>query len=635
MRTLVIKLVIVGIVFALTGGFCWAAENYTDIRLKVGEGTIRINQDSINVQKPYISKGTTMVPLRVITEAFGAEVNWNQNENSVRIINLNSNVKLVISKSAAIVDGVEKPLLCAPEIVNETTMVPLRFISENFGAVVNYDDKTKEIYIRIPYRNFENRFKYITQEQIGDSYFGWSVSFPKGCSIIDKKTSGISTLVRNVQEGYYYYIYNVKADRIQSESDLLQELLDYVDGERIISQQIIENNGQRWAVVVLESEDEFYEYRAAVKDGRIYQIHFYTHNKGEFLDEKKGKKYRYIINSFSLSYKGDEPGIRDINEIEDGFYTYREKNYGWSIDLIPTMNRDFKKNPYYYEIEDERGRDEGITCGVEFFSSNPQENLDTYVSKKIIELYEDINKQYLNEPIIQDIKVDGIPAKKVKYEINIGNKNYTFYDLYLITGNYAYNVYLVGKSEIFNANLEHCDKILSSFRPIKSKMLGKITNPYEQERGKTYTYANSLYGWSCMYPAWWNLEEDKDSKAVAITDRSGLLEVYVGVAQNVSVDLVRERLLEKISTLKNSKDFKVISDQSILEKGIQMSKYVCEYKIEEAKYYYKAYVFNVGEKVFGVHFSIADVVNSESTARILNELWESMQFDDSNLNIKF
>ena len=628
MRILVIKLVIAGLVFVLTGGFCCAAEDYTDIRLKVGESKIRISQDILNIEKPYISKGATMVPLRVITEAFGEEVNWNRHENSVRIINLNSNIKLVIGKGAAIVDGVEKSLLCAPKIVNETTMVPLRFISENFGAVVHYDDKTKEIYIRIPYRDFESRFKYITQGQIGDIYFGWSVSFPKGCSIVDKKTSGISTLVRNGQEGYYYYIYTVKAEDINSESDLLEELLDYVDGERVVSQQIIENNRQRWAVVVLESEDEVYEYRAAIKDNRIYQIHFYTHNKGEFLDEKKGKKYRDIIDSFSLSYKGDESGIRDVNEIEDGFYTYRDKNYGWSIDLIPTMNRDFKKSINYYEITDERGKDEGITCGAEFFSSNPQENLDSYIHKKLNEIYEDINNEYLNEPVIQDIKVGGIPAKKVKYEINIGNKNYTFYDLYLISGNYIYNVYLVAKSEIFNANLKVCDKILSSFTPIKSKMIGKIANPYEQLRGKTYKYSNSLYEWSCMYPAWWNLKEDKDSKTVAITDRSGLLEVYVGVAQNVSVDSVRERLLEKISTFKNSKDFKVISDQTILEKGIQMSKYVCEYKLEEAKYYYKAYVFNVGEKVFGVHFTIADVVNSESTARALNELWDSMQFDN-------
>lgn len=625
MRKIIIKAIIFSMILVLSGVSNYAAGNNTQIQLKIGDSTIKVNEDTIKVEKPYVSKGVTMVPLRIIIEAFGAKVEWKQKESSVRIINRNTNIKLIIGKAAAVIDGVEKPLLCAPKMIRQTTMVPMRFICESFGASVKFDNKTKKVNIVIPYRDYENRFRYITQKKIGDSSYGWSASYPTGCTIVDKQPSGTSVLVKNQEGGYYYYIYNIRTNKINKEEDLLKELLSYIDDEKVVSQKMFSRDGQKWADIVLESEDEVYEYRATFKNNRIYQIHFYTGNKDEFFNATENKKYKSIIDSFKVNYMGNMPEIRDINEIRNGLYTFREKNYGWSIDLPASVNIDIKKDLNHHELVDEIGSEKGLTCGVEFYSSNPKETLDMYVSQKIKELNEDINKIYLKKMITEKANINGISAKKIKYEVQIGNSTYTFYNLYLICGSVKYSVYICGVSELFGEReMVLYNKIFSSFKPLELQK-AQITDFKAARRDRTKDYVNKLQDWSCTYPEWWNLREDEKLGTVAITDNSGLLEVYIGAEKNATEESVRKRLLEKVDFLSESENFKIKSDQSVNEKGMQMSKFQCEYLVEELKYYYTVYVFKVEDRVFCVNFMVADIVNSEANEKRLNELWKSFK----------
>ena len=629
MKRLIIRIGFMSLILLLTSNFGYASSQNTVIKLTLGQSIVRINEDSIKGEKAYVSQGTTMVPLRIITEAFGAKVEWNQKERSVKIINSNTNIKVAIGKKMAVVNGISKLLLCSPQMVNETTMVPLRFISENFNAKVLFDGKSKEISVVIPFEDYENRFKYLKQGMIGDSFYGWSVSFPKGCKIVEKQPSGTSILVKNQDEGYYYYIYSVRTEAVKNEADMLKQLLSYVDGESIISQSIIENNGRKWADIVLESEDEIYEYRAALENQRIYQMHFYISSKDDYYNASKSKVFKEVINSFSLNYKGNDATVRDINEIKQELYTYRDKNFGWTIDLIATINIDFKNSTNHYEIVDERGAKDGITCGVEFYSTASGESLDSYVEQKNKELYEDINKDYIKGWSIENIQVGGISAKKVRYEIIMGESTCIFYDLYLIKGKYKYNVYLYGKSELFSEKeIKLYDKIFKSFLPIEQANSGEIADNSTELRTRTLDHINTEQNWSFKYPAIWNLMEDAQSKTVSLTDRLGFLEVYISAAKGISEDMVKLRLTEKIDELKKLKAFRVIADQAVVEKNIPMTKYVCEYELEGLKYNYKAYIFKVKDTVYGIHFTVADVVNSESVKKRLDSLWESVKIFD-------
>ncbi len=111
--------------------------------------------------------------------------------------------------------------------------------------------------------------------------------------------------------------------------------------------------------------------------------------------------------------------------------------------------------------------DNGITCGVEFYFVGKGEKLSSYVNGKIDELKSEIGDEYIKQSNIQSINVGGIPASRVSYEVKIENVTYVFYDMYLIKGQYKYNVYLFGRKDLFTgAKIQLYDKILKSFTPM-------------------------------------------------------------------------------------------------------------------------------------------------------------------------
>lgn len=96
---------------------------------------------------PVIKNGTTLVPFRVIAEELGAEVVWNKKEQSVTITQDGITVKLVIGSKTAYVDGKAVTLKQAPSVVNGTTLVPVRFVSEALKATVKWENETQSVIV--------------------------------------------------------------------------------------------------------------------------------------------------------------------------------------------------------------------------------------------------------------------------------------------------------------------------------------------------------------------------------------------------------------------------------------------------------------------------------------------------------
>lgn len=118
------------------------------ISLVVGQKMATINDEIILLDTPaQLINGRTMVPLRFITEAFGCKVNWEPVEGKITIVRHSMVFYLWKGKNIAVVNGVEQKLDSPPVIVGGRTLVPLRFISEPFGAKVNWDNNTKTITI--------------------------------------------------------------------------------------------------------------------------------------------------------------------------------------------------------------------------------------------------------------------------------------------------------------------------------------------------------------------------------------------------------------------------------------------------------------------------------------------------------
>jgi len=89
---------------------------------------------------PFLAAGRTMVPLRIIAEALNATVDWDDATRTVTITKRNETVTLTI----------DTPLprgMGTPIIVNGSTFVPIRYISETFGATVRWDEENKTVHI--------------------------------------------------------------------------------------------------------------------------------------------------------------------------------------------------------------------------------------------------------------------------------------------------------------------------------------------------------------------------------------------------------------------------------------------------------------------------------------------------------
>ncbi|WP_025720335.1 family 10 glycosylhydrolase [Paenibacillus sp. 1-18] len=112
-------------------------------------GDIEIMLDGQSLQSdaaPYIVQGAnvTMVPLRVISEGLGAQVNWLESSGTVTITAKDKNISMENGGQSATVNGKSVRLDASARMTSGRVMVPLRFVGEELGLKVDWQ-ATKRI----------------------------------------------------------------------------------------------------------------------------------------------------------------------------------------------------------------------------------------------------------------------------------------------------------------------------------------------------------------------------------------------------------------------------------------------------------------------------------------------------------
>jgi hypothetical protein len=117
---------------------------------QAGPIQVSVNGESVRFGKvgPLRKGGRVLVPLRSVLLSIGARVKYNPSKRRISATNGRTNVILGLGQRLAIVNNEEFVLDTPARMIEGTAMVPLRFITESFGAKVDWDADSGKIDIR-------------------------------------------------------------------------------------------------------------------------------------------------------------------------------------------------------------------------------------------------------------------------------------------------------------------------------------------------------------------------------------------------------------------------------------------------------------------------------------------------------
>ncbi len=119
---------------------------------------ITINGSPVDVEPaPIIQAGRVFVPLRGVFQDLGASVVYDNGQ--INATGNGTEISLQIGSTQATVNGQAETIDVAPFIVGASTYVPLRFVSQALGASVNYDDSSREVSISMANQPDQNSYQ--------------------------------------------------------------------------------------------------------------------------------------------------------------------------------------------------------------------------------------------------------------------------------------------------------------------------------------------------------------------------------------------------------------------------------------------------------------------------------------------
>lgn len=311
----------------------------------------------------------TLLPVRIISEAMGAQVQWFQNTKEVKITYEGKVILLKINSPIVYVDGVKKnlPNDIPPIIINyegiARTLVPARFISEEFGMDVNWVSDTRTVIIN-------------EKEQIvNDVYFTMVNRFPE----IRVKTSG------QVEVSTFYIEKTNENDQLIVDiinTELNSNFDDYFIPINLLYYDSI-------AVSTYEKGTNNTRLSISLTGTRGYDVHF---------DDSKNELVIRFINSVVDIYTDEFYGVDAVVIDTKEQPAYNVSFYNNKI-IIDVMNSLFKYNSGLYGVDESESELISSIAYSQFDAKGFYEG-EQIVSRIVINLE---NETSLDEVYVEDI----------------------------------------------------------------------------------------------------------------------------------------------------------------------------------------------------------------------------------------
>ena len=122
------------------------------ITLRIGDPMMTVNGVETEIDPgvgtaPVIVGDRTLLPVRAVVESLGGTVGWDEAASEVTLSYNGNAITLTIDSQTAYLNGAARTLDVAPTIMNDRTMLPIRFIAEGFGLDVEWNEAEQEVSI--------------------------------------------------------------------------------------------------------------------------------------------------------------------------------------------------------------------------------------------------------------------------------------------------------------------------------------------------------------------------------------------------------------------------------------------------------------------------------------------------------
>lgn len=428
-----------------------AASEKVEISFRVGESTLMINSVPVEVETPYIAgEGTTLVPLRVITEAFGAKVTWVDATKEIILEYPDVNITLQIGNTTATVNTHTEQLPVAPVLSpNGVTMVPLRFISETFGATVGYDDATKAITVVKEAEEENSTISSSTDlPRIGDSYWGWSMMTPGFMMMTDRRGDGRSTTFEDGDNALYIDVFDFSDVEDVEEDELFELNYEDVKSEYFYDLTLSRDTkgtdslGNKTFRLTGRNKAEYIDYYAVLQGDKSLEILFITVPGNEQIATMES-----ILDSFKAQFAGSEEEkaqTYDLSNVgEDGYRIVEDEELGVSFKVPAFYDEDYDDiiniMCYYYEQY-------SITLGVYSITDECTAQKEADLDCRFYQDY--VNKNIFTVSDIMNYEAAGESA--VYYTVStegLSTGDYDGYDVFFEKGDYVYNITVISPKD--------------------------------------------------------------------------------------------------------------------------------------------------------------------------------------------
>jgi len=597
-----------------------------EISFRVGDSTLNINGNPVEIETPFVVDGVTLVPARVITEAFGADVEWVGETRQIIFTYQNVRLVLQINNINAYVNDQRQTLLSQPQLTNHVTMVPLRFITENFGAEVEWDVHTQAITVvkeafDAPIVDIESILQPSSQLRIGDSFLGWSIRntpnmelyfsrFDGGCNIF------ILSNYAFIDIDHFSNTENVTFAAIRATE------MEHARQFTLIGQETRQTtSGAEFVATQFRDRTDFVERRVFIRPNN--QIVLITTVVDNSVGLAARNEYLAIVDTFDFTFIPGE--TEDLSNVVDGMRLFdnRDLRVQFRIPAEWLEWPDFNRvNHFFFGTLHESNVFAG--AAIEIVSIQSGDSAERWATEELERGRRTYNPNTHSHSALRTMQVNGITATYFQLEGQIRAFEFTRRHIFWEYQGYLYSLNIT----VPRNNTAIIQRIVDSvqFEAIDPNIVGvMIREPIE---GTTVfsTVRNTAMRFTVDIPATWSRFNNNSTFSDTRNDIGIFIEPF---DSTLTIEDMRENFRGY------AEDFyiTVIRQPTAIPSG-QLSSGVSSGVILEYRYdselgwrYVIEYIINAGDRAFALIVVFPERVNSPATREIIAEIVRSFEID--------